>query len=110
MGVQPGEVFIHRNIANLVPGYAPDGEQHGTSAAVEYAVNTLKVAHLVVMGHTKCGAVAHGKPKCDFFECTVGSCDAGYNCQPTVLVPPPPPGVMPMTNPGGNTVFACVPP
>ena len=56
-GADSGEFFIHRNIANLVPGYAPDGEQHGTSAAVEYAVNTLKVAHLVVMGHTNCGGV-----------------------------------------------------
>ncbi|MDO5620218.1 MAG: carbonic anhydrase [Paracoccus sp. (in: a-proteobacteria)] len=57
-GADSGEFFIHRNIANLVPAYAPDGEQHGTSAAVEYAVNTLKVAHLIVMGHTSCGGVA----------------------------------------------------
>ena len=56
-GADQGEFFIHRNIANLVPAYAPDGEQHGTSAAVEYAVNTLKVAHLVVVGHTNCGGV-----------------------------------------------------
>lgn len=57
-GADSGEFFIHRNIANLVPAYAPDGEQHGTSAAVEYAVNSLKVAHLIVMGHTHCGGVA----------------------------------------------------
>lgn len=57
-GADSGEFFIHRNIANLVPAYAPDGEQHGTSAAVEYAVNSLKVAHLIVMGHTYCGGVA----------------------------------------------------
>ena len=56
-GADTGEFFMHRNIANLVPAYAPDGEQHGTSAAVEYAVNTLKVAHLVVVGHTNCGGV-----------------------------------------------------
>lgn len=56
-GADTGEFFIHRNIANLVPPYAPDGQQHGTSAAVEYAVNTLKVAHLVVVGHTSCGGV-----------------------------------------------------
>ncbi|TWI33233.1 carbonic anhydrase [Paracoccus sulfuroxidans] len=56
-GAESGEFFIHRNIANLVPPYAPDGEQHGTSAAIEYAVNALKVAHLVVMGHTNCGGV-----------------------------------------------------
>lgn len=57
-GADSGEFFIHRNIANLVPPYAPDGLQHGTSAAVEYAVTSLKVAHLIVMGHTACGGVA----------------------------------------------------
>ncbi|MDO5632124.1 MAG: carbonic anhydrase [Paracoccus sp. (in: a-proteobacteria)] len=57
-GADSGEFFIHRNIANLVPGYAPDGEQHGTSAAVEYAVRTLRVAHVIVLGHTQCGGVA----------------------------------------------------
>lgn len=40
-----------------MPEYQPDGQQHGTSAAVEYAVNALKVAHVVVLGHTKCGGV-----------------------------------------------------
>ncbi|WP_042251391.1 carbonic anhydrase [Paracoccus sp. PAMC 22219] len=58
-GADSGEFFIHRNIANLVPPYAPDGLQHGTSAAVEYAVAALKVAHLIVVGHTNCGGV-HG--------------------------------------------------
>ncbi|MBR9764250.1 MAG: carbonic anhydrase [Rhodobacteraceae bacterium] len=57
-GADQGEFFIHRNIANLVPPYEPDGNQHGTSAAVEYAVNALKVAHVVVMGHSSCGGVA----------------------------------------------------
>lgn len=57
-GADSGEFFIHRNIANLVPPYAPDGLQHGTSAAVEYAVTALKVAHLIVVGHTHCGGVA----------------------------------------------------
>lgn len=57
-GADSGEFFIHRNIANLVPPYAPDGLQHGTSAAVEYAVQALKVAHLIVVGHTNCGGVA----------------------------------------------------
>ena len=56
-GADTGEFFIHRNIANLVPPYAPDGAQHGTSAAVEYAVTTLRVAHLIVMGHSQCGGV-----------------------------------------------------
>ena len=57
-GADSGEFFIHRNIANLVPPYAPDGAQHGTSAAVEYAVRSLRVAHLIVMGHSRCGGVA----------------------------------------------------
>lgn len=56
-GADQGEFFIHRNIANLVPPYAPDGRQHGTSAAVEYAVTTLKVAHLIIVGHSSCGGV-----------------------------------------------------
>jgi carbonic anhydrase len=53
-----GEFFIHRNIANLIPPYAPDGDHHGTSAAIEYAVSSLKVAHLMVVGHSQCGGVA----------------------------------------------------
>jgi len=56
-GADQGEFFIHRNIANLVPPYLPDGEQHGASAAVEYAVQSLKVAHLIVLGHSSCGGV-----------------------------------------------------
>ncbi|WP_323784295.1 carbonic anhydrase [Thalassovita sp.] len=56
-GADQGEFFIHRNIANLVPPYEPDGDHHGTSAAVEYAVTALKVAHIVVMGHSGCGGV-----------------------------------------------------
>ncbi len=56
-GADQGEFFIHRNIANLVPPYEPDGEPHGTSAAVEYAVTALKVAHVIVLGHSNCGGV-----------------------------------------------------
>lgn len=56
-GADEGEFFIHRNIANLVPPYNPDGERHGTSAAVEYAVTSLGVAHIVVLGHSNCGGV-----------------------------------------------------
>ena len=56
-GAEQGEFFIHRNIANLVPAYLPDGEPHGTSAAVEYAVTALKVSHIVVLGHSSCGGV-----------------------------------------------------
>ena len=56
-GADEGEFFIHRNIANLVPPYNPDGDYHGTSAAVEYAVSALHVAHLIVLGHSQCGGV-----------------------------------------------------
>jgi len=56
-GADEGEFFIHRNIAGLVPPYNPDGERHGTSAAVEYAVTSLGVAHIVVLGHSNCGGV-----------------------------------------------------
>ncbi|MCT8158764.1 carbonic anhydrase [Pseudoruegeria sp. SHC-113] len=56
-GADQGEFFIHRNIANLVPPYEPDGEAHGTSAAVEYAVTALNVAHILVLGHSSCGGV-----------------------------------------------------
>lgn len=56
-GAETGEFFIHRNIANLVPTYAPDGDHHGTSAAIEYAVTALGVAHIMVIGHSDCGGV-----------------------------------------------------
>ena len=57
-GADQGEFFLHRNIANLVPPYQPDGRQHGTSAAIEFAVTALKVAHVIVLGHSSCGGVA----------------------------------------------------
>lgn len=53
----PGELFVMRNVANLVPPYAPDGEYHATSAALEYAVQVLKVKHIVVLGHGRCGGI-----------------------------------------------------
>lgn len=56
-GAEQGEFFIHRNIASLIPPYAPDGDHHGTSATIEYAVNVLKVAHIIVLGHSNCGGV-----------------------------------------------------
>jgi carbonic anhydrase len=54
---RPGEVFVVRNVANLVPPFSPDGELHGTSAALEFAVQALKVKHIVVMGHARCGGI-----------------------------------------------------
>ncbi len=63
-GADAGDFFVHRNIASLVPPYEPDGDKHGTSAAIEYAVNSLKVAHVIVMGHSECGGVAGCKAMC----------------------------------------------
>jgi carbonic anhydrase len=53
----PGELFVARNVANLVPPYATDSGHHGTSAAIEFAVSSLGVAHIVVMGHAACGGI-----------------------------------------------------
>ncbi len=63
-GADQGEFFIHRNIANLVPPHSPDGDHHGTSAAVEFAVTSLKVAHVIVLGHSNCGGVKGCRDMC----------------------------------------------
>jgi carbonic anhydrase len=55
--VGPGELFVVRNIANLVPVYQPDGNAHGVSAALEYAVTVLRIKHIVVLGHAQCGGI-----------------------------------------------------
>ncbi|MCC6719485.1 MAG: carbonic anhydrase [Acetobacteraceae bacterium] len=54
----PGELLVLRNVANLVPPYAPDEFHHATSAALEFAVRVLRVRNIVVMGHGMCGGIA----------------------------------------------------
>ena len=56
-GAGPGELFVVRNVANLVPPYQPDQAHHGTSAALEFGVRALEVADLVILGHGLCGGV-----------------------------------------------------
>lgn len=56
-GAGPGELFVVRNVANLVPPFEATEGQHGTSAAIEYGVTGLHVKHIVVMGHCKCGGI-----------------------------------------------------
>ena len=53
----PGEIFVVRNVSNLVPPYEPDAGRHGTSAALEFAVTALQVRSIVVLGHSQCGGI-----------------------------------------------------
>lgn len=57
LGADPGELFVLRNVAALVPPYAPDQAHHGASAAVEFAVRVLEVKRIVVLAHAGCGGV-----------------------------------------------------
>jgi carbonic anhydrase len=60
---RPGELFVVRNVANLVPPYAPDDRAHGVSAALEFAVQVLRVKHIIVLGHAHCGGIkAYANP------------------------------------------------
>lgn len=57
MNCQPGDVFVVRNVANLVPPYEQDYSYHGTSAALEFGVTVLKIPHVILFGHTMCGGI-----------------------------------------------------
>lgn len=62
----PGQLFVVRNVAALVPPYQPDGHYHGVSAALEFGVRVLQVERIVVMGHARCGgvnALLYGAPE-----------------------------------------------
>lgn len=52
---KPGDLFVVRNIGNMVPPFKPDDDFHGTAAAIEYAVSVLNVEDIIVCGHSKCG-------------------------------------------------------
>jgi len=54
---RPGDLFVVRNVANLIPPYEPDVRYHGVSSAIEYAVRVLQVEHVIVMGHSHCGGI-----------------------------------------------------
>jgi carbonic anhydrase len=54
---RPGELFVVRNVANIVPPYEPDARAHGVSAALEFGVGALRVKHIVVLGHAQCGGI-----------------------------------------------------
>lgn len=71
MDADPGDIFVVRNVANLVPPYEENGEYHGTSAALEFAVRHLHVQHIVVFGHSGCagiGALLHTTPEEENFR------------------------------------------
>jgi carbonic anhydrase len=57
MNTDAGEIFVIRNVANLVPPYDENEGYHGTSAALEYAVQHLRVEHIIVLGHAYCGGI-----------------------------------------------------
>ncbi len=57
LDASPGDLFTIRNVANLVPPHEPEGTYHGTSAALEFAVRSLEVEHILVLGHAQCGGI-----------------------------------------------------
>lgn len=70
----PGDIFVTRNIANQVPPFQPDGHFHATSAALEYAVKGLKVKHIIVLGHGRCGGIQAALEEADTDGRPSGDC------------------------------------
>jgi len=70
----PGQLFVIRNVANLVPPFERSDGQHGVSAAIEYAITVLQVRHAIVMGHSHCGGIqtlVQSPERCDDGACTL---------------------------------------
>lgn len=57
LGCAPGDLFVIRNVANIVPPYEAAGNYHGTSAALEFAIHCLPIRHIIVLGHAQCGGI-----------------------------------------------------
>jgi carbonic anhydrase len=74
LSAPPGEIFIARNIANIVPPYDPDSKPRSIGAAVEYAIKVLNVSDIIIKGHARCGGVAalvsrgEGLPATDYLK------------------------------------------
>lgn len=74
LDAQPGDIFVIRNVANLVPPYQPENDTyHGTSAALEFAVNHLKIENILILGHSNCAGVkalvdSNDEPQSDVFS------------------------------------------
>lgn len=85
---EPGDMFVVRNVAAIVPPYQPDSQYHGTSAAIEFAVKGLKVKDIVILGHALCGgvnALLLGKDKSEEFEFLTNWIEIGSAARDAVI-------------------------